>query len=167
MQTLRIGDPLDKNTDIGPINSAEQLAIINNLTQSGIDEGAVKYETQTNLPNEGFWFRPTVLTGVTQNMRISQEEVFGPVLSVMTFRTPEEAIAIANNSPYGLAAGIWTDKGSKALKVASQLEAGVIWQNTYNQFDPAATFGGYKESGQGREGGLAGLRAYIKDGEND
>jgi len=163
MQTLRIGDPLDKNTDLGPINSLQQLKVIQDLTASGIKEGAEAFTTRTSLPRKGFWFAPTVLINVTPDMRVAQEEIFGPVLSVITFRTPEEAIQLANNTPYGLAAGVWTNKGSKALKVASQLKAGVIWQNTYNRFDPTAAFGGFKESGWGREGGLAGLRAYLKE----
>lgn len=166
MQTLRVGDPLDKNSDIGPINSREQLTVIERLTKSGLDQGAGVFQTECDLPQEGFWFPPTVLTSVTPAMRVAQEEIFGPVLSVMGFRTPSEAVQLANNTPYGLAAGIWTNKGSKALKVAGQLKAGVIWQNTYNRFDAAAAFGGYKESGWGREGGRVGLRDYLKEADN-
>lgn len=165
MQTLRVGDPLDKNTDVGAINSREQLQVIRELTDSALAEGAESFSTEADLPGKGFWFPPTVLTGVTPAMRVAREEIFGPVLSVMTFRTPDEAIQLANNTPYGLAAGVWTDKGSKALAVASSLKAGVVWQNTYNHFDPTAAFGGFKESGWGREGGLPGLRAYLKEGK--
>jgi aldehyde dehydrogenase (NAD+) len=162
IQTLRVGDPLDKNTDIGAINSRPQLEKIKMLVQSGVDEGAKLTQTQCDLPSKGYWFPPTFLTGVTHAHRVAQEEIFGPVLSVMTFRTPEEAFERANNIPYGLSAGVWTDKGSKIFKLVNQLRAGVIWANTYNKFDPASPFGGYKESGFGREGGLQGLAAYCR-----
>ena len=162
IQTLRVGNPLDKNTDIGAINSAGQLARIRELVQSGLDEGATLQQTQCALPARGFWYPPSFLTGVTHAHRVAQEEIFGPVLSVMTFRTPEEALERANNTPYGLSAGIWTDKGSKIFKMAAKLNAGVIWANCYNKFDPASPFGGYKESGFGREGGLPGLAAYCR-----
>ncbi len=162
IQTLRVGNPLDKNTDIGAINSAGQLAKIRELVQSGLDEGATLQQTQCALPARGFWYPPSFLTGVTHAHRVAQEEIFGPVLSVMTFRTPEEALERANNTPYGLSAGIWTDKGSKIFKMAAKLNAGVIWANCYNKFDPASPFGGYKESGFGREGGLPGLAAYCR-----
>ncbi len=162
MSTLRVGDPLDKNTDIGAINSREQLNKITELVQAGETEGATCFQPECNLPGKGFFFRPTVFTGVTQAHRIAQEEIFGPVLSVLTFRTPAEAIAKANNSEYGLSAGIWTDKGSKLFKVAGAIRAGVIWGNTYNKFDPSSPFGGYKESGFGREGGLHGLLPYLE-----
>ncbi|MEU6858750.1 aldehyde dehydrogenase family protein [Glycomyces sp. NPDC046736] len=159
--TLRIGDPLDKNTDIGAINSAEQLERITSLTEAGRGEGAEPWQPACDLPEQGFWFRPTVFTGVQQSMRIAQEEIFGPVLSVLTFRTPDEAIAKANNTPYGLSAGVWTEKGSKILWAAERLRAGVVWANTFNQFDAASPFGGLKESGYGREGGRQGLEAYL------
>ena len=162
MATLRIGDPLDKNTDIGAINSAEQLARIRELSDIGEGEGAGRWSPPCDLPQHGFWFPPTIFTGVTQAHRIAREEIFGPVLSVLTFRTPSEAVEKANNTPYGLSAGIWTDKGSRILKIASQLRAGVIWANTFNKFDPTSPFGGYKESGYGREGGKHGLAAYLK-----
>jgi aldehyde dehydrogenase (NAD+) len=162
IQTLRVGNPLDKNTDIGAINSRSQLEKIRELVKSGVDEGAELVESQCSLPTKGYWFRPTFLTGVTMSHRVAQEEIFGPVLSVMTFRTPEEAIERANNIPYGLSAGVWTDKGSKIFKVVNKLRAGVVWANTYNKFDPTAPFGGYKESGFGREGGAQGLSAYVK-----
>ena len=162
IQTLRVGNPLDKNTDIGAINSKPQLDKIKMLVQSGIDEGAKLTQTQCVLPSKGYWFPPTFLTGVTQAHRVATEEIFGPVLSVMTFRTPEEAFERANNIPYGLSAGVWTDKGSKIFKMVNQLRAGVVWANTYNKFDPASPFGGYKESGFGREGGLQGLAAYCR-----
>jgi aldehyde dehydrogenase (NAD+) len=160
--TLRVGDPLDKNTDVGAINSPEQLEKIEALVESGREEGAEIYQPPCRLPERGFWFAPTVLTNVAQSYRIAQEEIFGPVLSVLTFRTPEEAIEKANNTPYGLSAGVWTDKGSRILWAAQRLRAGVVWANTYNRFDPASPFGGYKESGFGREGGLHGLEAYLK-----
>ena len=162
IQTLRVGNPLDKNTDIGAINSAAQLAKIRELVQSGLDEGAALQQTQCALPAKGYWYPPTFLTGVTHAHRVAQEEIFGPVLSVMTFRTPEEALERANNTPYGLSAGIWTDKGSKIFKMAAKLQAGVIWANCYNKFDPTSPFGGYKESGFGREGGVQGLAAYCQ-----
>jgi aldehyde dehydrogenase (NAD+) len=159
--TLRVGNPLDKNTDVGAINSRAQLEKIQELVQSGVEEGAEMVQTPCKLPSRGFWFAPTFFTGVAQSSRIAQEEIFGPVLSVLTFRTPEEALEKANNTPYGLSAGIWTEKGSRILKMASRLRAGVIWANTYNKFDPASPFGGYKESGFGREGGLHGLSPYV------
>jgi len=162
IQTLRVGNPLDKNTDIGAINSKPQLDKIKLLVQSGLDEGAKLTQTECVLPSKGYWFRPTFLTGVTHAHRVASEEIFGPVLSVMTFRTPEEAFERANNIPYGLSAGVWTDKGSKIFKMVNQLRAGVVWANTYNKFDPASPFGGYKESGFGREGGLQGLAAYCR-----
>lgn len=158
--TLRVGDPLDKNTDIGAINSKEQLTRIRSLVQSGIDEGAEIHQPSCKLPRNGFYFPPTLFTGVAQSHRVAQEEIFGPVLSILTFRTPDEAIEKANNTCYGLSAGIWTDKGSKILKMASALKAGVVWANTYNKFDPSSPFGGYKESGFGREGGKHGLLDY-------
>ncbi len=162
IQTLRVGNPLDKNTDIGAINSRAQLDKIKQLVQSGVDEGAEVTQSSCPLPSKGYWFPPTFLTGVTTANRVAQEEIFGPVLSVMTFRTPEEAVERANNIPYGLSAGVWTDKGSKIFKMVNNLRAGVIWANTYNKFDPTSPFGGYKESGFGREGGLQGLGAYLK-----
>jgi aldehyde dehydrogenase (NAD+) len=161
IQTLRVGDPLDKNTDIGAINSKPQLEKIRELVQSGVAEGAELTQSQCELPAKGYWFPPTFLTGVTHAHRVAQEEIFGPVLSVMTFRTPEEAFERANNTPYGLSAGVWTDKGSKIFKMVNKLRAGVVWANTYNKFDPTSPFGGYKESGFGREGGLQGLAAYV------
>ena len=162
LSTLRLGDPMDKNTDIGAINSAEQLARIRELTDVGEQEGAERWSPDCVLPETGFWFKPTIFTNVSTSHRIAREEVFGPVLSVLTFRTPAEAVAKANNTPYGLSAGIWTDKGSRMLAVADKLRAGVIWANTFNRFDPASPFGGYKESGYGREGGRHGLAAYLK-----
>ena len=161
VSTLRIGDPLDKNTDIGAINSAEQLTKIQGLVESGDAEGAERWTSPCPVPDRGFFFAPTVFANVQQSMRIAREEIFGPVLSVLTFRTPEEAVAKANNTPYGLSAGIWTDKGSRILWMANQLRAGVVWANTFNRFDPAAPFGGYQESGFGREGGRTGLEAYL------
>ncbi|WP_189130434.1 aldehyde dehydrogenase family protein [Wenjunlia tyrosinilytica] len=161
MSTLRVGDPLDKNTDIGAINSAEQLGRIRALTEAGEAEGADRWSPECELPSNGFWFRPTVFTGVTQAHRIAREEIFGPVLSVLTFRTPAEAVEKANNTPYGLSAGIWTEKGSRILWTADKLRAGVVWANTFNKFDPSSPFGGYKESGYGREGGRHGLEAYL------
>ncbi|MFE5156916.1 aldehyde dehydrogenase family protein [Streptomyces sp. NPDC056697] len=161
MGTLRVGDPLDKNTDIGAINSAEQLARIRALADAGEAEGAERWAPQCELPSSGYWFAPTLFTGVTQAHRIAREEIFGPVLSVLTFRTPEEAVAKANNTPYGLSAGIWTEKGSRILWMANKLRAGIVWSNTFNKFDPASPFGGYKESGYGREGGRHGLEAYL------
>ncbi len=159
--TLRLGDPLDKNTDIGAINSSEQLARIAALVSSGEAEGAERWSAPCDIPERGWWFPPTVFTGVTQAHRIAREEIFGPVLSVLTFRTPDEAIEKANNTPYGLSAGIWTEKGSRILWMAERLRAGVIWANTFNRFDPTSPFGGYKESGFGREGGIQGLGAYL------
>ncbi|AZQ73190.1 aldehyde dehydrogenase family protein [Streptomyces luteoverticillatus] len=161
MSTLRVGDPLDKNTDVGAINSAEQLARIRALADSGEAEGAERWAPVCELPANGYWFAPTLFTGVSQAHRIAREEIFGPVLSVLTFRTPAEAVAKANNSEYGLSAGIWTEKGSRMLAVASKLRAGVVWANTFNKFDPTSPFGGYKESGFGREGGRHGLEAYL------
>ncbi|WP_067508586.1 aldehyde dehydrogenase family protein [Actinoplanes sp. TFC3] len=161
MATLRVGDPLDKNTDVGAINSAEQLERIRTLSDAGSQEGAERWSPPCELPSQGFWFAPTVFTGVTQAHRIAREEIFGPVLSVLTFRTPAEAIEKANNTPYGLSAGIWSDKGSRILAVADKLRAGVVWANTFNKFDPTSPFGGYKESGYGREGGRHGLEAYL------
>jgi aldehyde dehydrogenase (NAD+) len=162
IQTLRVGNPLDKNTDIGAINSKPQLEKIRELVQSGVDEGAELTQSKCDLPAKGYWFPPSFLTGVTHAHRVASEEIFGPVLSVMTFRTPEEAFERANNIPYGLSAGVWTDKGSKIFKMVNKLRAGVIWANTYNKFDPTSPFGGYKESGFGREGGLQGLAAYCR-----
>jgi aldehyde dehydrogenase (NAD+) len=162
LSSLRVGDPLDKNTDIGAINSREQLGKIRELVASGQKEGAELYQPPCKLPSKGFFFAPSFFTGVTDSHRIAQEEIFGPVLSVMTFRTPEEALERANNTPYGLSAGIWTDKGSKVFALATKLRAGVIWAETYNKFDPASPFGGYKESGFGREGGKQGLLSYLK-----
>ncbi|WP_205843735.1 aldehyde dehydrogenase family protein [Nakamurella deserti] len=165
MATLRLGDPMDKNTDIGAINSAEQLARVTALADVGDAEGAQRWSPPCVLPDRGFWFPPTIFTEVSQAMRISRDEIFGPVLAVLTFRTPEEAVAKANNSPYGLSAGVWTEKGSRILGMAGALRAGVVWANTFNRFDPAAAFGGYKESGFGREGGRAGLAAYLDSGD--
>jgi aldehyde dehydrogenase (NAD+) len=162
---IRVGDPLDKNTDLGAINSAAQLARIKEISSSGDAEGAHRWSPECSFPEKGFWYPPTIFTGVTQANRIAQEEIFGPVLSVLTFRTPQEAIDKANNTPYGLSAGVWTEKGSRILWAAKQLKAGVIWANTFNKFDPASPFGGYKESGWGREGGRHGLAAYLKGGE--
>ncbi|MGY1608908.1 aldehyde dehydrogenase family protein [Geodermatophilus sp. SYSU D00700] len=160
--TLRVGDPLDKNTDIGAINSAEQLARIRELSEIGEAEGAQRWQPACDLPDRGFWFPPTVFTDVSPAHRIARDEVFGPVLSVLTFRTPDEAVAKANNTTYGLSAGIWTEKGSRILAIADRLRAGVVWANTFNQFDPTSPFGGYKQSGYGREGGRHGLAAYLK-----
>ena len=162
---IRVGDPLDKNTDLGALNSAAQLARIREISSSGDVEGAHRWSPECTLPEKGFWYPPTIFTGVTQANRIAQEEIFGPVLSVLTFRTPQEAIDKANNTPYGLSAGVWTEKGSRILWAAKQLKAGVIWANTFNKFDPASPFGGYKESGWGREGGRHGLAVYLKGGE--
>jgi aldehyde dehydrogenase (NAD+) len=161
MATLRVGDPLDKNTDVGAINSRAQLEKIEELVASGRDEGAQVYQPPCRLPERGYWFAPTVFTNVAQSYRIAQEEIFGPVLSVLTFRTPDEAVEKANNTPYGLSAGVWTEKGSRILWMAERLRAGVVWANTYNRFDPASPFGGYKESGFGREGGRHGLEPYL------
>jgi aldehyde dehydrogenase (NAD+) len=161
LQTLRVGDPLDKNTDVGAINSRAQLTKIEELVESGIEEGAQMYQPECVLPERGFWFRPTLFTGVSQSHRIAREEIFGPVLSILTFRTPQEAVEKANNTPYGLSAGVWTEKGSRILWMAQRLRAGVVWANTFNRFDPSSPFGGYKESGFGREGGLHGLEPYL------
>jgi aldehyde dehydrogenase (NAD+) len=161
LTTLRLGDPLDKNTDIGAINSAEQLDKIRMLSEIGETEGAERWSPPCELPDRGFWFPPTVFTGVSQSHRIAREEIFGPVLSVLTFRTPTEAVEKANNTPYGLSAGVWTEKGSRILWMAQKLRAGVVWANTFNRFDPTSPFGGYKESGYGREGGRHGLEAYL------
>ncbi|WP_035777207.1 aldehyde dehydrogenase family protein [Arthrobacter sp. H5] len=161
LSTLRVGDPLDKNTDVGAINSASQLGRMRELSDIGEQEGATRWSPACTLPDKGFWFPPTVFTNVSTSHRIARDEIFGPVLSVLTFRTPAEAIAKANNTPYGLSAGIWTDKGSRILAVADKLRAGVVWANTFNKFDPASPFGGYKESGYGREGGRHGLAAYL------
>jgi aldehyde dehydrogenase (NAD+) len=161
LKTLRVGDPLDKNTDLGAINSRQQLEKIEELVAAGKEEGADIYQPPCRLPEKGYWFVPTVFTNVGQSYRIAQEEIFGPVLSVLTFRTPDEAVEKANNTPYGLSAGVWTEKGSRILWMAQRLEAGVIWANTYNRFDPASPFGGYKESGFGREGGRHGLEPYL------
>jgi aldehyde dehydrogenase (NAD+) len=161
LQTLRVGDPLDKNTDVGAINSKAQLDKIEELVESGVEEGAEIYQPECLLPERGFWFRPTLFTGVSQSHRIAREEIFGPVLSILTFRTVDEAVEKANNTPYGLSAGIWTEKGSRILHMAQRLRAGVVWANTFNRFDPTSPFGGYKESGFGREGGLHGLEPYL------
>ncbi|UQS22535.1 aldehyde dehydrogenase family protein [Amycolatopsis thermalba] len=161
ISTLRLGDPLDKNTDVGAINSAEQLGKIRELADSGEAEGAQRWTSPCPVPGRGFFFAPTVFSGVHQSMRIAREEIFGPVLSVLTFRTPDEAVAKANNTPYGLSAGIWSEKGSRILWMANRLRAGVVWANTFNRFDPVAPFGGYQESGFGREGGRTGLEGYL------
>jgi len=162
LTTLRVGDPLDKNTDVGAINSKAQLEKIRELVASGEEEGAEIYQPECRLPDRGYWFVPTLFTKVAQSYRIAQEEIFGPVLSVLTFRTPEEAIEKANNTPYGLSAGVWTEKGSRILWMAERLRAGVVWANTYNRFDPTSPFGGYRESGFGREGGRHGLEPYLR-----
>jgi acyl-CoA reductase-like NAD-dependent aldehyde dehydrogenase len=161
MATLRVGDPLDKNTDVGAINSRMQLEKIEELVAAGKAEGADIYQPPCTLPEKGYWFAPTVFTNVAQSYRIAQEEIFGPVLSVLTFRTPDEAVEKANNTPYGLSAGVWTEKGSRILWMAERLRAGVVWANTFNRFDPTSPFGGYKESGFGREGGLHGMEPYL------
>jgi aldehyde dehydrogenase (NAD+) len=161
LTTLRVGDPLDKNTDVGAINSRMQLEKIEELVASGREEGAEIYQPPCRLPEKGYWFAPTVFTNVAQSYRIAQEEIFGPVLSVLTFRTPEEAVEKANNTPYGLSAGVWTEKGSRILWMAQRMRAGVVWANTFNRFDPTSPFGGYKESGFGREGGRHGLEPYL------
>ena len=162
MARIRVGDPLDKNTDMGAIHSGEQLRRIQDLVQAGVDEGAVLFQPKCDLPKKGFWFAPTMFTGVTQSHRIAREEIFGPVLSVSTFRTPDEAVQKANDTSYGLSAGIWTDKGARILWLAARMRAGVVWNNTFNRFDPGSPFGGYQESGFGREGGRQGMRAYVK-----
>jgi aldehyde dehydrogenase (NAD+) len=161
MALLRVGDPLDKNTDVGAINSAAQLERIRELSAAGEAEGADRWSAPCELPARGFWFAPTLFTGVSQAHRIAREEIFGPVLSVLTFRTPAEAVEKANNTPYGLSAGVWTEKGSRILAIADKVRAGVVWANTFNKFDPTSPFGGYKESGYGREGGRHGLEAYL------
>jgi aldehyde dehydrogenase (NAD+) len=165
LETLRVGDPLDKNTDVGAINSRQQLGKIEELVASGISEGAEMYQPECHLPERGFWFRPTLFTNVSQSHRIAREEIFGPVLSILTFRTPAEAVEKANNTPYGLSAGVWTEKGSRILWMAERLRAGVVWANTFNKFDPSSPFGGYKESGFGREGGRQGLEPYVRLGD--
>jgi aldehyde dehydrogenase (NAD+) len=162
LQTLRVGDPLDKNTDVGAINSRQQLTKIEELVASGVSEGAEMYQPECHLPERGFWFRPTLFTNVSQSHRIAREEIFGPVLSILTFRTPDEAVEKANNTPYGLSAGVWTEKGSRILWMAERMRAGVVWANTFNRFDPGSPFGGYKESGFGREGGRQGLEPYME-----
>jgi len=162
MESLVVGNPLDKNTDIGAINSKEQLQVINKYLKIGQKEGAEMYQSNCSLPKKGYWCKPTLFTNVSQSNRIVQEEIFGPVLAVQTFRTVAEVIEKANNTPYGLSAGVWTDKGSKLFNMTSQLNAGIIWGNTFNKFDPTSPFGGYKESGFGREGGLHGLKPYLK-----
>ncbi|WP_374226930.1 aldehyde dehydrogenase family protein [Streptomyces sp. JJ38] len=161
LSTLRLGDPLDKNTDIGAINSAEQLARITALAETGEAEGAERWSPACELPSSGYWFAPTLFTGVSQAHTVARDEIFGPVLSVLTFRTPDEAVAKANNTPYGLSAGVWTEKGSRILAMTAKLRAGVVWANTFNKFDPTSPFGGYQESGFGREGGRHGLEAYL------
>jgi aldehyde dehydrogenase (NAD+) len=167
LETLRVGDPLDKNTDVGAINSKMQLDKIEELVQAGKDEGAEIYQPPCTLPEKGYWFAPTVFTNVAQSYRIAQEEIFGPVLSVLTFRTPDEAVEKANNTPYGLSAGVWTEKGSRILWMAQRMRAGVVWANTFNRFDPTSPFGGYKESGFGREGGRHGLEPYLDFDESE
>jgi aldehyde dehydrogenase (NAD+) len=167
LRTLRVGDPLDKNTDVGAINSRQQLDKIRELVESGVQEGAEIYQPECRLPERGFWFCPTLFTGVSQSHRIAREEIFGPVLSILTFRTPEEAVEKANNTPYGLSAGVWTEKGSRILWMTERLRAGVVWANTYNRFDPSSPFGGYKESGFGREGGWHGLEPYLELAQAD
>ncbi len=162
LESLRVGDPLDKNTDVGAINSKPQLETIERYFGIARDEGLGVYESPCELPSSGYWCKPAFFTGVQASHTVAREEIFGPVLAVQTFRTPEEAITRANNSPYGLAAGVWTDKGSKIFEIAGQLKAGIVWLNCYNRFDPASPFGGYKESGFGREGGMQGLRGYVR-----
>ncbi len=165
MSTLRLGDPMDKNTDVGAINSADQLAKIKKLVKKGVSEGGELWQPECKIPRNGFWFAPAIVDNVSPANTVAREEIFGPVLSVITFRTPAEAVTKANNTEYGLSAGIWTEKGSKMLKLADQLNAGVIWSNTFNQFDPTSPFGGFKESGYGREGGRQGLLSYLKAGK--
>jgi aldehyde dehydrogenase (NAD+) len=162
LSTMRLGDPLDKNTDIGAINSRMQLEKIEAMVESGTKEGGTRFSAPCALPSKGYWYAPTFFTGVSQSSRIVREEIFGPVLAVLTFRTPDEALEKANNTMYGLSAGIWTDKGSKIFWMAQRLKAGVVWANTFNKFDPSSPFGGYKESGFGREGGRQGLAAYVE-----
>jgi len=164
MSSLRLGDPMDKNTDVGAINSKAQLQKINSLVKQGVKEGGELWQPECKIPKNGFWFAPAIIDGVSPANTVAREEIFGPVLSVITFRTPAEAVTKANNTEYGLSAGIWTEKGSKMLKLADQLNAGVVWSNTFNQFDPTSPFGGFKESGYGREGGRQGLTAYLKGG---
>ena len=162
MERVRVGDPMDKNTDMGAINSREQLQRIEALVQCGVEEGATLHTSSCTLPSKGFWHRPTVFTGVSLSHRIARDEIFGPVLSVLTFRTPDEAVAKANNTSYGLSAGIWTDKGARILWMAERMRAGVVWNNCFNRFDPASPFGGFSESGFGREGGRQGLASYLR-----
>ena len=162
MATLIVGDPLDKNTDIGAINSSAQLEKIKSYLEIGKEEGVSVYQSSCSVPDRGFWCRPTLFLDCAQSHRVVQEEIFGPVLAVQTFRTVDEALKKANNTPYGLSGGVWTDKGAKAFRISDKLRAGVVWANTYNKFDPSSPFGGYKESGVGREGGLHGLRPYLK-----
>ena len=162
LATIRVGDPLDKNTDVGAINSKSQLEKITELVQAGVDEGADLYQPPCDLPERGYYFRPTLFTNVAQSHRIAREEIFGPVLSTLTFRTPDEAVEKANNTVYGLSAGVWTEKGSRILSMVSKMRAGVVWANTFNRFDPTSPFGGYKQSGFGREGGMHGLHAYVR-----
>jgi aldehyde dehydrogenase (NAD+) len=162
METLIVGDPMDKNTDVGAINSKEQLDTIKKYIKIGLDEGAIMHQSKCKIPQNGFYCAPTIFTDVAQSSTIVQEEIFGPVLTIQTFRTIDEVIQKANNTPYGLAAGVWTDKGSRIFNLSTKLRAGVVWANTYNKFDPTSPFGGYKESGFGREGGLHGLEAYVK-----
>ena len=162
-QTLRVGNPLDKNTDVGAINSPRQKAKIDELVACGADEGAHVWRSSCPVPERGWYVSPTILTQTAGSMRVVREEIFGPVLTVETFRTPDEAVAKANNTPYGLSAGVWTEKGSRAMAMAGALRAGVVWDNTFNRFDPAAAFGGYKESGFGREGGPSGMAAYLEE----
>lgn len=164
MNSLRLGDPMDKNTDVGAINSKAQLDKIKGLVKKGVNEGGELWQPECKIPKNGFWFAPAIIDGVSPANTVAREEIFGPVLSVITFRTPAEAVTKANNTEFGLSAGIWTEKGSKMLKLADQLNAGVVWSNTFNQFDPASPFGGFKESGYGREGGRQGLTAYLKGG---
>jgi aldehyde dehydrogenase (NAD+) len=164
METLIVGDPLDKNTDVGAINSKQQLEKINSYLEAGVNEGAVMYQSSCPVPKKGFWCRPTLFTGVAQSHRVTSEEIFGPVLTIQTFRTVEEVIEKANNTQYGLAGGVWTEKGSKIFKVTNEIKSGVLWANTYNKFDPTSPFGGYKESGYGREGGVQGLMPYLTMG---
>jgi aldehyde dehydrogenase (NAD+) len=162
METLIVGDPIDKNTDIGAINSAAQLAKIEDYLEVGQAEGGEMYQSGSRLPEAGYWCRPTLFTGVSQSSRVVQEEIFGPVLAIQTFRTFQEALDKANNTPYGLSGGVWTDKGAKIFRMTRAIRAGVVWANTFNKFDPTSPFGGYKESGMGREGGLHGLDAYVE-----
>jgi aldehyde dehydrogenase (NAD+) len=164
MGTLVLGNPLDKNTDLGAINSSQQQERISQLVAAGQQEGCEVWDAGQSIPERGSWFRPTLLLGCAQSHRVVQEEIFGPVLTVQTFRTPEEAVQKANNTPYGLSGGVWTDKGAKSFSVTSKVKAGVLWANTYNRFDPCSPFGGFKESGVGREGGVHGLAPYVEVG---